>query len=177
MRAVTADQARLVALLDGLQALARGDAGVGARTATVDLADLADAAVASASARHPGVSFRLAGDHATVVGDEAGLRAILDNLLENAARHGARHAEVTLATADGRTVMTVDDDGPGIPAAERDRIFDRFSRGAHTTVAGSGLGLAIAAQQARLHGGDITVGDAPGGGARFTVFLPGDEPS
>jgi signal transduction histidine kinase len=174
MRALGADQARLVALLDGLQSLARGDAGAGTRTHAVDLADLADAAIASAAARHPGVAFSLSGDAVTVRGDEAGLRAVLDNLLENAARHGARHVEAGLDASDGVVRLTIDDDGPGVPDAERERVFERFARGDGTTVPGSGLGLAIAGQQAALHGGRITVADAPTGGARFTVELPVD---
>ncbi len=87
---VERDLVRLTALLDGLQALARGDAGAGGPEA-VDVGELADAALADARRRHPDVDFAF-GDAGELMleGDETGLRAALDNLLENAARHGAR---------------------------------------------------------------------------------------
>jgi two-component system sensor histidine kinase PrrB len=65
----------------------------------------------------------------------------------------------------------VDDDGPGVPAADRERIFERFVRGSGVGAEGSGLGLALVRQQARLRGDDVTVSDSPLGGARFQVRL------
>ncbi len=162
------DVARLTALLDGLQALARGDAGAMAR-APVDVGDLADAALADARRRHPTVAFAFGhADELTVEGDEHGLRAALDNLLENAARHGASSVRIAIA---GDTVL-VDDDGPGIAPELRERVFERFARGRDAKTPGSGLGLAIVAQQAELHGGHAEVGDSPLGGARLLLKLP-----
>jgi two-component system, OmpR family, sensor histidine kinase PrrB len=163
-----AEQERIVHLLDGLQALARGDAGA-AGHAPVDLAEVADAALADARRRHPAVDFSFAPDsrELTIEGDENGLRAALDNLLENAARHGARSVRLSI-TAHG---VTVDDDGPGIAPEDRERVFERFARGATTTAPGSGLGLAIVAQQAALHGGTAHAEPSPLGGARLVLNL------
>ncbi len=164
---VERDLVRLTALLDGLQALARGDAGVGGRDA-VDVAELADAALADARRRHPEVDFAFgeAGELA-LEGDEAGLRAALDNLLENAARHGARTVRLSI----GEHRVTVDDDGPGIPEAERERVFERFARGRGVSTPGSGLGLAVVAQQAALHGGRAYAEPSALGGARVVLGL------
>jgi signal transduction histidine kinase len=162
-----AEQRRMVDLLDGLQALARGDAPAAERS-DVDLADVVDAAVVAASARHPDVRVDATFPDApvTVRGWEPGLRLMVDNLVGNAALHGGGgRVHVTLAPGP---VLTIDDDGAGVPEAERARVFEPFVRidGAGP---GSGLGLAIVAQQARHHGATVTVGDAPLGGARFTV--------
>jgi two-component system sensor histidine kinase PrrB len=162
------DLVRLAALLDGLQALARGDAGATGHT-PVDVGEVADAALADARRRHPEVDFAFAEDtgELTIEGDENGLRAALDNLLENAARHGAHTVRVTI---EAHRVL-VDDDGPGIPAEDRERVFERFARGATTTAPGSGLGLAVVAQQAALHGGTAHAEASPLGGARLVVEL------
>jgi two-component system, OmpR family, sensor histidine kinase PrrB len=165
---VDADQERLLALLTALQALARGDAGAPPAREPVDLADMADAAVASARRRHPGVAFSLDGAAAAPLdGDPAGLRSIADNLVENAARHGSSRVVVRVEPRR----LVVDDDGPGIPPEERERVFERFARGTHARAPGSGLGLAIVAQQAALHGGRARVEESPLGGARMVVEL------
>jgi signal transduction histidine kinase len=171
-----AEQARLVELLDGLQALARGDAGPLEFT-EVDLAEVVDAAAAAALERHPGV--RLSADlpdaPVSVRGWEPGLRLLADNLVENAVRHGRCDGEirVTLDAArpgqDGGALLTVDDDGPGVPDADRARIFAPFARLESTNGEGSGLGLALVEQQVRHHGARIDVGESPLGGARFSV--------
>ena len=158
------DVGRLAALLDALQALARGDAGAVAHE-PVDVGDVADAALADARRRHPHVDFAF-GDaqELTVTGDATGLRAIFDNLLENAARHGASTVRIEL----GPHHLAVDDDGPGIPEDQRQRVFERFVRGG---AQGSGLGLAIVAQQAQLHGGEARVEASSLGGARVLVTM------
>jgi two-component system, OmpR family, sensor histidine kinase PrrB len=166
------EQARLAALVDGLLLLARGDAEVPREP--VDLAELADRAVLHARRRHPAATVELvAPEQVAVVGWADGLRVALDNLLDNAVRHGRDdvHIVVTLATRDhGRVVLTVDDDGPGIAPADRDRVLERFERG-RTTAPGSGLGLALVAQQARLHGGTVELGAARLGGTRVQLTL------
>jgi two-component system sensor histidine kinase PrrB len=162
-------QRRLAALLEALQALARGDAGAAPRHVPLDLADLADTAVVDARRRHPDLDLGLDGPaEAPATGDPAGLRAALDNLLENAARHGARTVRVRVEPRR----LIVDDDGPGIPPADRERVFERFTRG-RTAGPGSGLGLAIVAQQAALHGGRAYATDSPLGGARLVLALAG----
>jgi signal transduction histidine kinase len=166
-----AEQRRLVDLLDGLQALARGDAGP-IEHVPVDLTELVDEVVTAAAARTPDVTLSAALPDAPVVvsGWEPGLRLVVENLVNNAVRHGGRTVRVTL-TGDPATVLTVDDDGPGIPDADRERIFTPFARLDDTATPGSGLGLALVAQQAGHHGATVEVARAPEplGGARFTV--------
>jgi len=160
---------RLQRLVDGLQALARGEAGLGVVTA-VDLGEVADAAVGALRARHPGVRAELHGPDAgpVVRGDADGLRRLLDNLLENAAVHGARRVALRLAPGE----LVVDDDGPGIAEHERPLVLERFVRGAGAAGPGTGLGLAIVAAEAERHGGAVTLEDAPLGGLRARVTLP-----
>jgi two-component system sensor histidine kinase PrrB len=177
-RAVLDDVAReqegLVAVLDALQALARGDAAAALPREPVDMAEVVDAAVAAARRRHPEAHVELsaaAGEH-PLAGWPDGLRLLVENLIENAIRHGGARVDVSLARGDGAMLLTVDDDGPGIPVAERDRVFERFARGAGATSPGSGLGLALVAQQAQLHGGEVSVGESRAGGASLRVRLP-----
>jgi signal transduction histidine kinase len=164
------EQDRLVAMLDSLQALARGDAGKALPMEPVEFASVVDAAVEAARRRHPSAEFEMRhedGDSARVHGWPDGLRLLVDNLLENAVRHGGRRIGVTLAGDR----LVVDDDGPGIPDSERELIFERFFRGGRTRAPGSGLGLALVAQQVGLHGGAIDVSESSSGGARFTIRL------
>src|SRR4051812_8915420 len=170
---VRSELARLTGVLDALQELARGDARVTEKFAGVDLAELADAAVDSLRTRRPRAEVDLEAPDGgvAVTGSGTGLRLVLDNLLENACRHGGPHVRLAVEQVDGGGRVVVDDDGPGIPENEREHVFDRFSRLGPN--GGSGLGLAIVAQQARLHGGEAHAEDSPLGGARFVVDLPG----
>lgn len=112
-----------------------------------------------------------------VEGNGSQLARALRNLLDNnAERHAAGSVEVELAAADGRVHLRVLDDGPGVSASDREQVFERFVRldDARTRdEGGAGLGLAIARGIARSHGGDLTVTDAPDGGAAFDISLPG----
>jgi signal transduction histidine kinase len=96
------------------------------------------------------------------------------NLLDNAVRHAASAVTITLAEVQGGAVLTVADDGPGIPAADRDRVFERFTRldAARSADGGVGLGLAIAADIAGRHGGTLTLEPVGPPGARFVLWLP-----
>lgn len=170
--------ARMIRLLEVLRLLARGDLTTELPDEEVSLADIAAAAVAAARTRHPDADFELVlpGSPPVVSGWAEGLRAMLDNLLDNAAVHGRRGDEparvtVTLTSEKDWAVLVVEDRGPGIPPEERDRVFERFERGSTSQAAGSGLGLALVVQQARLHGGDVQVTDAEPHGARFEVRL------
>lgn len=110
-----------------------------------------------------------------VSGHEESLRVMLSNLVDNALRYtppGGR-VDVEVGEEPGKAILSVTDTGPGIPAEERERVFDRFHRLAGADIPGSGLGLAIVRQVARLHGGEISLGDAPGGGLLARVVLPG----
>jgi signal transduction histidine kinase len=169
VRDALAEHRRLVDLLDGLQALARGDAAA-VQHADVDLAELVATTVQAATARHPDVSWSsdLPGEDVTVPGWETGLRLLAENLLENAALHGRPGGVVAVSVGPGPTLV-VDDDGPGVADADRDRIFEPFVRADGTRAPGSGLGLALVAQQVRDHGATIEVGRSPLGGARFSV--------
>ncbi|MDH6678479.1 two-component system sensor histidine kinase PrrB [Rhodococcus sp. LBL1] len=146
----------------------------------IDLVELTDRAVQESQRTHRATEITLtAPDRLTIRGIPAGLRLVLDNTIANAVRHGrAHHVAVTLDTvrdtAAGHldAVITVDDDGVGVPDAERTAVFGRFVRGAHSHPEGSGLGLALVAQQAELHGGTVELDDSPLGGARLRMRIP-----
>ena len=177
-----AQQERFETLLAGLSALARGDAGPHTR-APVDLAEVADQVLAETRAGGSGgrVDAVLPDGAVWVRGWEPGLRLLVQNLVRNALIHAGPQAavRVTLAAPGDGVVLTVEDDGPGIPAADRQRIFEPFARGGDGSRPGSGLGLALVAQQAGQHQAQVVVDDSPAlGGARFTVtFPPGSAPT
>lgn len=191
MADITREQARLLALLEGLQQLARSDAAEAIPRERVNLSEVVDAAVANANARYPDATITLTGpDEVVLNGWPDGLRLLVDNLLDNALRHGRPNGQVDVAltavdhaeapqrdqTAARPTMvcLTVDDDGPGIPADDRQRVFQRFARGS-SQAPGSGLGLALVAQQATVHGGHAAIDTAPRGGTRVTVHLASAE--
>lgn len=107
-------------------------------------------------------------------GDEGRIVQILVNLIGNAVRHSPENAQVWLRAEaqDGRAVLVVADQGPGIAPGDHQRIFEKFTRIAPSDGIGSGLGLYIARRLARAMGGDIAVDSAPGQGARFILNLP-----
>jgi signal transduction histidine kinase len=109
-----------------------------------------------------------------VLGDPVGLKRLVTNLMENALKYGARaHAE---ARTEGRlATVTVTDDGPGLPAAELERVFEPFYRAERSRsreTGGIGLGLSVARSIARAHGGDVTLAAAAPSGLVATVTLP-----
>jgi len=173
---MAAEQERIVHLLEGLQALARGEAAESLPREDVELGDLVDSALFAARRRHPGVAYELDDEihDATVHGWDGGLRLLVDNLLDNAALHGRAggRVRVALARADDDLLVRVDDDGPGIAAAERERLLEPFARGTATTASGTGLGLAIVAQQVALHDGELRLEDSELGGLGVQVRLP-----
>ena len=141
----------------------------------IDFAEVVDAAVEPARRRHPEarIELRSPEERQTVNGWPDGLRLLVDNLLENAIRHGGSTVRVTLRRLDGECLLlSVEDDGPGIPSVDREHIFERFQRGSGAVGPGSVLGLALVAQQASLHDGSVELGDSPLGGASFEVRLP-----
>jgi signal transduction histidine kinase len=112
--------------------------------------------------------------------DPAATRRIVRNVTDNAVSHARTRIGLSLTETDGVVVLHVDDDGPGIAADDRTRVFDRFVRLDDSRArddGGAGLGLAIVTELAAAHGGDVTVADSPLGGARVTLRLPGNEGS
>ncbi|QNE45296.1 HAMP domain-containing histidine kinase [Frigoribacterium sp. NBH87] len=179
---VLGEEARLTALVQGLLVLARADEGqLGVARRPVDLDDLV---VAEASRLRASPPIRASSPirvdatgvgPARVVGDEPLLGQVVRNLVANAARHATSTVALALVERDGRAVLTVDDDGAGVPVADRGRVFERFVRldeARDRDAGGSGLGLAIVAEIVRVHGGAVRVDDSPLGGARFVVDLP-----
>jgi signal transduction histidine kinase len=106
-------------------------------------------------------------------GEQRGVVQILVNLLSNAIRHSPEGGQIELEfrASDAGASVTVSDQGPGIAAADQERIFERFES-AHPEKSGSGLGLAISRRLARSMGGDVILDSAEGQGARFTLTLP-----
>ncbi|WP_433231728.1 sensor histidine kinase [Actinomadura formosensis] len=110
-----------------------------------------------------------------VMGVPGRLARVAGNLLDNAQRHAGETVRLSLREEAGTAVLGVADDGPGVPAADRERIFERFVRlddARSRDEGGAGLGLAIARDLVRAHGGSLTAREAPGGGALFEARLP-----
>ncbi|MBD8660938.1 HAMP domain-containing histidine kinase [Frigoribacterium sp. CFBP 8754] len=173
---VLGEEARLTALVQGLLVLARADEGqLGVARRPVDLDDLVVAEASRLRASSPIRVDATGVGPARVVGDEPLLGQVVCNLVANAARHATSTVALALVERDGRAVLTVDDDGAGVPVADRGRVFERFVRldeARDRDAGGSGLGLAIVAEIVRVHGGAVRVDDSPLGGARFVVDLP-----
>ncbi|GAA4189732.1 hypothetical protein GCM10022219_05940 [Microbacterium oryzae] len=144
----------------------------------VDLGRLAREVVDDLSGPDDASAITLAADVA-VRADPALLRPLLQNLVVNARKFAGAvrerpRIEVRAHALPSGWRITVDDDGPGIPVAERERVFRLFERGADEAAAGSGIGLATCRRLVAAHGGQIGVEESPLGGARFWVLLPRD---
>jgi signal transduction histidine kinase len=169
----TVDVERLTRLVDDLLALARLDAHPNPHFEPVDFDDI----VLDEIRRHRGADVDVDASGVSagrVRGDRAGLARIARNLLDNAVRHADRTVTVRLQSDGGTVTLTVADDGAGVPVADRERIFERFTRldeARSHDAGGAGLGLAIVRDVARLHAGDVRVSDNHPG-AVFTVTLP-----
>ncbi len=178
---------KLLGDLDALEAMIAATLAFG-RDATaeepvsaVDLSELARTILDEAADARPDVeighlSLNYAGPaHMTVLVRPIALKRALTNLISNALAYGGS-ARVTLAPpAAGVVTLLVDDDGPGIPEAELDQVFQPFHRveaSRNRSTGGVGLGLPIARNVLRAHGGDVSLANRPGGGARATVVLP-----
>lgn len=137
----------------------------------VAIGDVVRAAADGATGRNV---TRVAGDvdGLRVPGDKRRLERIIVDLVENAELHGGGCERVDVRRGASHVLVTVDDAGPGIPAGNRDRVFERFAREPGSASDGSGLGLAIVSRHVRWHGGDVSLGERPGGGTRIVVRLP-----
>ncbi len=165
---------RLQGIVESLLLLARLDEGGGTHDEAVDLDDVALGEVRRLRARGIGVDG--SGIRAArVEGDPRLLGQLLRNLADNAARHSSGHVAISVIPQGSWVFVTVEDDGAGVPADERDRIFERFVRldeARSRDAGGSGLGLAIVQGIAAASGGTVSVDDSRWGGARFVVTLP-----
>jgi signal transduction histidine kinase len=169
---LTLDLNRFRRLLDDLLELARSDAGLDQLPQeSIDVTALVRHVLDEIGADP---SMLTGADDVHVDGDKARIGRLFRNLFENAGHHGGGLASVEIARAGREVVITVDDHGTGVPAPERDRIFERFATGgqARGSSFGTGLGLALVAETAAAHGGAVWCTDAPDGGARFVVRLP-----
>ena len=177
------ESARLNALAQNILSLARleraGETGALNRCAA-DLSGIVDDAIDRFGQRAAaaGVELRRAGETGPVVVrcDPQLVSQALANLVENAIRHsGSKDVAVSLSRAPGGAQLAVEDHGRGIPAEERERVFERFHRvdaARSADTGGSGLGLAIVRGIARLHGGDAVLSPAEPSGCRFAIFIP-----
>ncbi|MDT4992971.1 MAG: hypothetical protein QOH97_2863 [Actinoplanes sp.] len=166
---------RLERLIADLLLLARVDeAGLAPRLVDVDLDDLVNAE-RSRIAAQPGPRVTADVRAVRVRGDRGQLARAVRNLVDNAVSHARTTVSLRLYAAGGSVRLEVADDGPGVPPADRDRIFERFVRldsGRERTAGGSGLGLAIVAEIVAGHRGTVAVADAADGGASFVLTLP-----
>jgi len=170
--------ARAVHLVEQLLTLARADPeATRAGMAAVDLLELVQSAARAhePEAMHRGMELRTELRDAPLVlqGDRSALRALLDNLLDNAIRYGRSPIALRAYREGSEARLEVEDAGPGIPAVERERVFDRFYRGEGVASGGSGLGLAIVRRLAQRHGGRVELAEGSGGaGLLARVVLP-----
>jgi len=153
---------RMEALLDNLLDLAR-EGRVLDETREVDLAECARRAWGSIEA--PGATLSVETER-VVVADESRLRQVFENLFRNAVEHGGDGVAITVADTDEG--FAVDDDGPGVPAAERETVFDL---GTTDSADGTGFGLAIVQRVIGAHGWSISVTESADGGARFEISI------
>jgi two-component system OmpR family sensor kinase len=178
MRRIEEESKRMGILVEDLLSLARLDEEPERDPVPLELAALAEDAVADARATAPDRAVSLEADGpAIVTGDPLQMRQVLANLLRNAILHTppGTPIEVGVAEQPGWVTLSVRDHGPGIPAEARKKLFERFYRkeaGRERGRGGSGLGLAIVDGVVEAHGGSVTITDTPGGGATFEVRLP-----
>ncbi len=175
---IVGESERMARLTDRLLTLARADSGLDLQLAPVDLARVAAEVARQSAAVHPNLKISSELASLSVAGDADALRQLLWILLDNAARHARSSISVTLHQQDGWARLLVDDDGAGVPATEREKIFERFYKADPARRdGGAGLGLAIARWIADQHHGRIIAAVGPAGGAGFFVDLPLLSPS
>ena len=174
-RGVARDAERLSALVADLLALARAEGGTRREPVPVDLADaLGEALARAGDDAEDGVATTVwVPVPVRAAATPAEVALVLDNLLGNARRYARSVVHVSAVPAGRWVRLLVDDDGPGIPVADRERIFDRFTRlDATSGASGAGLGLALVARLVEGRGGSVRAGRSPDGGARLAVRWP-----
>jgi two-component system sensor histidine kinase MtrB len=171
------DLRRFRRLVGDLLEISRVDQGAFRLSAErLDLTELTRNVLARSGEEAPPVPVEAPGP-VPVLGDRRRLEQVVSNLVDNAERHGRGLVRIAVCQNDRVVRLEVDDAGPGVPEADRERIFERFARVSdrdrHVEDTGSGLGLALVAQHVLLHSGRVWVTDRPGGGARLVVELGG----
>ncbi|MGH8983085.1 MAG: sensor histidine kinase [Acidimicrobiia bacterium] len=178
MRRIEQEGERMGELVEELLLLARLDQGLPLEREPVEVTAVVEAAVDAARAADPGRPIDLDSQSPLVVlGAELRLRQVVDNLLTNARVHtpAGTPVRVRIAAEDERAVLEVADEGPGVPAEEAERIFERFYRTDQSRArshGGVGLGLAIVWSVVEAHAGAVDYRRRPGGGSVFRVTLP-----
>jgi len=166
---------RMRRLVGDLLLLARADARRGQARGPTDLAGVLLEAASEIGAMAEDHELSIDAQSAVVPGVRDDLHRLTLNLIENAVRHTppGTHIRASTGVENGTGILTVEDDGPGIPSELGPRVFERFVRGARTGTRGSGLGLAIVRAVAESHGGSVAL-DQPdtGTGARFVITIP-----
>jgi signal transduction histidine kinase len=164
---------RLQSLVDDLLTLAKADDGAPLVREEVDVDDIVEQEVRRVRAR--GVPVEADIGAARVLGDRARLEQMVRNVVDNALRHTTGAVGLSVETTGDDVVVRVDNDGPPVPAAERETVFDRFTRledSRRRESGGSGLGLAIVRTVAEAHGGTATATETAAGQCRFELRLP-----
>jgi signal transduction histidine kinase len=177
MQELEAEVRRMTRLVDDLLVLARLDADTRPSPApdVVDLAAVIRSVTSVPGGRVPVTTTLAAGPPLLVRGRHDDLRRVLANLVDNAVRHARTAVSVTAHEDGRRVVVEVSDDGAGIPRADRERVFERFTRldeGRARDAGGVGLGLSMVRAIVERHAGTVRIADAPIGGARLVVRLP-----
>ena len=177
LRGIANETDRMRCLVEDLMLLANLDEGRPLERRPVELVALAADAVHAAETIGDWPVSLVASEPVEVTGDEARLRQVVDNLLSNVRSHTppGTPAEVTVSRRGEEAVIEVADRGPGLSAAARELVFERFFRDDTSRArssGGAGLGLAIVRAIVEAHGGRVEAGETPGGGARFTIVLP-----
>jgi signal transduction histidine kinase len=172
---ISGESRRMARLVDDLLLLARIDDHVAAaRPVDVDLDDLVYAARERIAVERPDLTVTGKVEPLRITGDPDQLHRVLRNLTDNAIRHARTAVTVSLTSRAGQAEILVGNDGPAIPVADRERVFDRFVRMDDSRArdrGGSGLGLSIARDIVAAHGGTLTIADVPAG-AVMRILIP-----
>jgi signal transduction histidine kinase len=173
---MVAETNRMRRLVEDLLLLAKADdTGLRMQRTDVDLDDLVEAEIHRLRSSAPGLTVTGEVHPVRISGDPARLSQLIRNLVDNAARAARTSVRLTATQHNGNAFVTVEDDGDGIPAADRLRVFERFVRldtSRARASGGSGLGLSIVQEITRAHQGSITLAPGPAGGTTATVVLP-----
>jgi signal transduction histidine kinase len=174
------DLRRFQRLVEDLLEISRLEAGaVQLQLSRFRLAEFLENVLAQSRSAHVSLDYAVADAQVSITADKRRLAQVLTNLIENAEKYGDGVAGVSFEVIGETVQIVVDDGGPGVPADQRERIFERFGRvgaaaGNRASATGFGLGLSLVAEHARIHGGSVWVTDRIDGqhGARFVVQLP-----